>query len=504
LQLRPSQNISAPQCTANKEDPYARGYRINCCDGLQMCLGIHGYGWSYRCYPACTVSCTDEGERTQETGSYVACCEGLQECLGDWQMNGFFSTRCYRQCDMGTYHPHFDTTPDYLNISARARGIRGNGGNISDNFYLVIGDSGGCDGGCSGCCGWQQQVASKMNAYVKQRKQRNPNSTLLFVLLVGDNFYWMGCSPGRFDATWRSVYGALAEYPWFAVFGNHDYGNDDPKCLCPFFHERVRCGPNSTGTPGCGGQESYSSEDQSYACNQLDSEKGGVDGEARKNFHSPDFMYFYTIPELDFELISMDYNWYDRNGLGGNGFGSTGAAKDTAKACGGAKRAYDSLASIRNASTAMMRARAKKAESTNVAIIGHYPDWFQDNINLRKQFLSGMSEDQAATKRVLNFYGHTHIQRCDKKAEDGYSGCTDVMTGGGGGCCGDTPAGFVSVTWGEDGKQTIECLQDSDCTIPHWSLLQHNVSTAVDVQNDVCEKTQDDPRCPRYTGPLTS
>ena len=29
------------------------------------------------------------------------------------------------------------------------------------------------------------------NAYVKQRKQRNPNSTLLFVLLVGDNFYWM-------------------------------------------------------------------------------------------------------------------------------------------------------------------------------------------------------------------------------------------------------------------------------------------------------------------------
>ena len=26
---------------------------------------------------------------------------------------------------MGEYHPHFDTTPDYLNIAASARGVRG-------------------------------------------------------------------------------------------------------------------------------------------------------------------------------------------------------------------------------------------------------------------------------------------------------------------------------------------------------------------------------------------
>ena len=31
----------------------------------------------------------------------------------------------------------------------------GNNGELSDNFYLVIGDNGGCDGGCGGCCGWQ-------------------------------------------------------------------------------------------------------------------------------------------------------------------------------------------------------------------------------------------------------------------------------------------------------------------------------------------------------------
>ena len=29
------------------------------------------------------------------------------------------------KCNMGEYHPHFDTTPDFLNIAATARGVRG-------------------------------------------------------------------------------------------------------------------------------------------------------------------------------------------------------------------------------------------------------------------------------------------------------------------------------------------------------------------------------------------
>ena len=37
---------------------------------------------------------------------------------------------------------------------------------------------------------------------------------------------------------WKSVYQELADYPWFVILGNHDFGNDDPDCLCPFFHER--------------------------------------------------------------------------------------------------------------------------------------------------------------------------------------------------------------------------------------------------------------------------
>lgn len=31
----------------------------------------------------------------------------------------------------------------------------GNPGSKSDNYYLVIGDNGGCAGGCEGCCEWQ-------------------------------------------------------------------------------------------------------------------------------------------------------------------------------------------------------------------------------------------------------------------------------------------------------------------------------------------------------------
>ncbi|CAJ1456772.1 unnamed protein product, partial [Effrenium voratum] len=49
------------------------------------------------------------------------------------------------------------------------------------------------------------QVAAKMIQYVKDREAKNPNSKLLFILVVG-----------RFESTWKKPYGELAEkYPWF-------------------------------------------------------------------------------------------------------------------------------------------------------------------------------------------------------------------------------------------------------------------------------------------------
>ncbi|CAE7876282.1 hypothetical protein AK812_SmicGene44053 [Symbiodinium microadriaticum] len=505
--------VGSTPCTPKGQDPFQTSSLVECCSGLEMCMGQYGSSeaFSYRCFEQCPASCTQKGDNVYQTGRHVPCCGGLEECSGDWNMDGQWSHRCFNKCWMGEYHPHFDTTPDYLDIAASARGVRGNDGELSDNYYLVIGDNGGSAGGCDGCCGWQWQVANKMKEYVRNRKAANPRSTLLFILLVGDNFYWTGASPGRFDATWKSVYQELADYPWFVILGNHDFGNDDPDCLCPFFHERARCTAADATAAGCGGAKPYSIANQSYACNQLNADKGGVDGDLRRNFHIPDFTFFYTIPELDFELIGLDYNWYDRHGIGGNGYGPSGGGRGVAKSCGGVERVEDSLARLRDASNKILDERAKAAAWTNYALISHYPDWAQEGINLRHKFLQGMHQEQAAQKRVLNFYGHTHIQQCDRHAdEEDPNLCTDILTGGAGGCCGDKPAGFVAVTWNKDGKMTNECFLEKDCTIWEWSLLQDNATRSAakptnvraEGKQEVCHNTVDDPRCPGYAGPL--
>jgi len=410
---------------------------------------------------------------------------------------------------MDEYHPYFDTTPDYLNIAAGAAGLGGNPGSKSDNYYLVVGDNGGCAGGCEGCCEWQKQVAAKMKAYVADRKQQKPHSRLLFIILVGDNFYWNGVSDNRFELTWKDIYGELAtDIPWFVVMGNHDFGNSDPSCLCPFFNPRMTC---SGAGSGCGGAAPYSTAPQSYACNQLNVEKGGIGGNTRSNFHMPDFTFFYTIPELDFEMIAIDYNYYDFDGLGGNGYGPTGGARDVAKVCGGTDRVHSSLESIRNASDKILEQRAHAAESTNVAIFSHYPDWAQDNINLRGKFLSEVDSATRDSLRVLNFFGHTHIQQCYNHGEEGrgYDGCTDFLTGGAGGCCGDTPAGFTAIAFTDDGRQVQECFVEDGCTIFNWAeLFQKKVANSSLVKksapgpDDVCPHTVDDPRCPAYKGPV--
>merc|ERR1712232_74970 len=105
----------------------------------------------------------------------------------------------------------------------------------------------------------------------------------------------------------------------------------------------------------------YTTETQGYNSNQLNANKGGVDGDKRANWHMPDYTYFYTIPELDFELVAMDYNWYDRANLGGDISGSS----QVRAVCGSEERLSQSLSSIRDASTDLLHARATAAESSN-------------------------------------------------------------------------------------------------------------------------------------------
>ena len=46
--------------------------------------------------------------------------------------------RCFNKCWMGEYHPHFDTTPDYLDIAASARGVRGTPSRLRDFERLAL------------------------------------------------------------------------------------------------------------------------------------------------------------------------------------------------------------------------------------------------------------------------------------------------------------------------------------------------------------------------------
>lgn len=63
--------------------------------------------------------------------------------------------------------------------------------------------------------------------------------------------------------------------------------------------------------------------------------------------------------------------------------------------------------------------------------------------------------------QLLSAYGHTHDQKCDGRSADGV--CTDLLTGGGGGCCGPEVnlAGFTAVALDDAGGFTVD-VESSD------------------------------------------
>ncbi|CAE8730352.1 unnamed protein product [Polarella glacialis] len=515
-----------PTCTSLNANPFADGAVAPCCAGSEKCL--KDWDADHNLYYKCLTSCSATETKPTETkptctslnanpfvkGAEIPCCAGSEKCLGEWNADNNYYYKCAVECSVDAYHPHFNTEPDYLDIASRARGVKGNAGQLADNYYLVVGDQGGCSGGCDSCCLMQRKVAAKMKEYVLNRRRQNPSSTLLFVLAVGDNFYWMGAKAGRFKATWADVYGEeLTSVPWFAVMGNHDYGNDDPEVACPNVVPRFTCDETNLDSPACGAPKPYSTESQHYAGNQLNADKGGVDGELRRNFHMPDFTFYYRVPELDFELIAMDTNWYDRDGSGGNGYGNNGGgARELRKVCGSTDKVISYLRHVLDASDLILRERASAAESRNVAIISHYPDEFMQGRNLRKDFVKAMPADKQGGVRAYNFFGHTHVQEC--RGYDG-SGCVDFLTGGSGGCCStnDVPAGFVAIAWNNVGLQEVECMANygtnpAACSVWNfYSLAQTGASrngtlaSERGVPADVCEHTDDEPSCPNYWAP---
>ncbi len=102
---------------------------------------------------------------------------------------------------------------------------------------------------------------------------------------------------------------SLAKYVWSRI-----RGNSDPTALCAWNHPRYT---SPSGIP--------------YSANQLNKDKGGCNP---PTFYLPDFAYYYTINELEFELIAVDENADDcPGGLGGNG--QNGGASQLFADCGG-------------------------------------------------------------------------------------------------------------------------------------------------------------------------
>ena len=277
-----------------------------------------------------------------------------------------------------SYRLNFDTTDDYLHIADDI-----DPSNPASYYYMVIGDWGGVGIGCDFP---QDRVAQKMRAYRKSR----PNDKLLFILGVGDNFYWTGLGQdfNKLRTQWKEVYTGASELddltnvPWLNVMGNHDWGNTDSLAACAHLHPRFTCDENkrASGDPGCGGANPYTKDNSqtAYSCNQLDGNKqASFQGKRNqyKNFVMPDFSYFYTIQKLDLEVIGLETSEiFDFNGLGGDGFGPTGGAHELEKNCG---NSVDSLRNwmkeVANAGQAMFEERSDKSPNKNVAIFQHYP-----------------------------------------------------------------------------------------------------------------------------------
>ena len=253
-----------------------------------------------------------------------------------------------------------------------------------------------------------------------------------------------------------------------AVFGNHDWGNDDQYAICAYNNPKYT--DSDTGI--------------SYNSNAIVSSKLGC---APDNFYIPDFGYYYRIDELSFELIALEQSYYDcPGGIGGDSSGSS----DTFKDCYSSSIACDMLNKMASASESMMADRAKTSTNTNFMIINHYPSRggtvLGDFINNR----ANGGEDDI----ILSAYGHTHEQKCDEYSSKNESRCAMIMTGGGGGCCSEsTLRGFYPIGFDEK-KQMVQEFKIDDsrisCYYPCESEFKFENITALEF--DTCCHTKDD------------
>ena len=221
--------------------------------------------------------------------------------------------------------------------------------------------------------------------------------------------------------------------PWLAVHGNHDLGDKDRFACCPDVAPNIKV------------------SGQNYAGLQLNRDKNPFRPAGTERYWLPDYNYHYNIPEADLELIAVDRNYCDMDGLGGDVGGHT----ESMKSCGkgdqkaGLLKMTSFLNSVAAGSDNLLRARAANGTAKSVIIIQHYP---HEKAVVRKIFQGALGTRKP---QVVQAYGHTHNQDCDVT---GPGGCADVMTGGGGGCCHPEVnlAGFTAVNLDDHGGMTVD------------------------------------------------
>eukprot|EP01084_Bolivina_argentea_P202079 345322_1 len=278
----------------------------------------------------------------------------------------------------------------------------------------------------------QECIANQMINFVNSQTSKGMN--LLFIGTVGDNFYPAGQSCIPHDPGWGfpfyNKYNYLAnDTYWLAVKGNHDWANLDPNAMCPWANPKY-IDPN-TKIP--------------YAGLQLNKDKGGCNPD---NYYLPDYGYYYSIPQLNFEWIAMDEN---ANPC------SNGDLNNDFKDCGfSQKTGCDYLKKIQTATELNMKQRANVSNNNNFMIIQHYSGGQLQKFNDQFKSIRGNDKDY----RVWGAAGHTHTQLC--MHNDTTNGvCDQIRTGGGGTGNVNDIHGFYVIGFDEN-KQMIQPYQFDD------------------------------------------
>ena len=331
---------------------------------------------------------------------------------------------------------NYDKTDNHLGIKVDK---------TKDNYFFILGDWGA---GPTGCEKAQQAVANKMLDYYNKNKN---NKNLLFVLTLGDNFYWTGLDRGdMFENTWSNFYKDLCNYKWLSCMGNHDWGDNDSYCVCP-------------------SNKPYKEiNGQKYQCNQLNSDKGGYRPPGTENYYLPDFGYHYTINDLDLEIIVTSQTGDGHSESTG---GASNGRPNVEKHCGGEDNMTNKLTAISNSGKDLITSRAHETKKKNVIIAQHYDDLDES--------MHSLFTDINKSAKVISAAGHVHDTYCAKK--DGNL-CTHVISGGGGGCCLGHPActangevgsgaGFFVVNIDASNNMTTEQIMVGGQQINEWGWV---------------------------------